>query len=267
MQKQTNSKTYIFQGGAIGVAGRIIHPFQDIVPVQAASALPASGGFGSARVDGFRYKEVLSFGSAYTEVIGTEAHEGIFETMTLSVVEKFNLLDVVTCDRIVARLTGIHSLGSGQASGVSIVPIGSRFERLRVGNQFFERLEIAPDIFCQPDNTSWSGLQKSLGNTDVYERLASVSLPGPDGKPVPLPHGGQASGVLGFCVALGKPESGYPLGRPLCFEVPQFGTVHLGEFFCYPTSRRLIMLRVDMGCPVQGLISVCGVDGGGDPYP
>jgi hypothetical protein len=239
--------------------------------VQAASSLPASGGFGSARVDGFRYKEILSFPSAYTEVVGTEVHEGVFETLTLSVVEKFNLLDVVTCDRIVARVTGKYPGDRKEASDlppeISIVPIGSRFERLRIGNIFFERLELAPDYFCQPEHACWSGLQEALKNEQDRKLLAPLSLPGPDGNPAPLPPGGQASGVLGFCLALSEPKPGAVLGAPLRVMVPQFGTVHLGEFFCYPTSRRLIMLRADLGCPVQGMVSVCGVDGGVDTYP
>jgi hypothetical protein len=264
VQKQTSSKRYIFQGDAIGVAGRIVHPFHDIIPVQAASALPVGGGFGSARVECFRHKEILSFGAAYTEVAGTEAHEGIFETLTLAVVEKFNLLDVVTCDRIVARVTSIHG---GDSQETSVVPIGSRFEGLRIGNIFFERLEIAPDYFCRPEHASWSGLQKALGNDQDRRLLAALSLPGPDGNPAPLPQGDQRSGVLGFCLALRDPKPGAVLGEPVRITVPQFGTVHLGEFFCYPTSRRLVMLRVDMGCPVQGEASLCSAQGGGDSYP
>jgi hypothetical protein len=271
VQKQTNAKRYIFQGDAIGVAGQIIHPFHDTIPVQAASALPAGGGVGSARVDGFRYKEILSFASAYTEVVGTEAHGGVFETLSLSVVEKFNLLDVVTCDRIVARITAKHPGDRKEDSGLppetSAVPIGSRFEGLRIGNTFFERLELAPDYFCRPEHACWSGLQGALENEQDRKLLAPLSLPGPDGNPAPLPLGGQASGVLGFCVALSEPKPGAELGAPLIFKVPQFGTVHLGEFFCHPYSRHLIMVRADLGCPVQGGVSVCGAVGGGESYP
>lgn len=262
MQRQTNSKRYIFNASAIGVAGQIVHPFADIISVQAASALSAGGGFGSARVEEFRHKEILSFASAYTEVVGTEAQEGIFETLSLAVVEKFNLLDVVTCDRVVARVTSLHR---GDSKEASVVPIGSRFERLRIANTFFERLEVAPDYFCQPDHATWSGLQTALEKD--RNMLAPLSLPGADGNPVPLAAGGQASGVLAFCIALSPTADGTQLGAPLRFTVPQFGTVHLGEFFCYPDSRRLIMLRVDLGCPVEGAFSVCGAEVNGGPYP
>ncbi len=270
MQKGIQSKRYIFQADAFGVAGQIVHPFHDIIPVQAASALPSEGGFGSARAEAFRYKEILSFGAAYTQVIGTEAHEGFSETLSLSVVEKFNLLDVVTCDRMVARLTsnypGERQEGSDLPAENYIVPIGSHFEGLRIGNVYFERLEVAPEYFCRPEHASWTGLQKALASDQERNMLQPLSLRGQDGNPVPLRAGGQGANVLGFCLALTESKSAGEPGVPLRFKLPQFGTVHLGEFFCYPTARQLTMLRVDLGCPVQGSVSASGGIVRGQPY-
>jgi len=248
---QSNSKRFIFQADAIGVAGQIIHPFIDVVPVQAASALPVDGGFGSARAEGFNHKDILSFDSAYSEVVGTQTDD-TSQTVTLSVVEKFNLLDVVTCDRIVVRLTAKYPGEYQDGSECSIVPTGSRFEGLRVGDKFFDILEVAPDYFCRPDIACWAGLQKALGDEKDRRILAPLSLPGPDGNPVPLPDPGQRQDVLGFCIALDKPKPDDVLGAPLRIIVPDFGTVHLGEFFCYPASRVLIMLRVEFDCSHSG---------------
>jgi hypothetical protein len=272
VQKQTNSKRYIFQGDAIGASGQINHPFHDIISVQAVSALPADGGFSTARVDGFRYKEIFSFASAYTQVTGSETHEGVFETLSLSVVEKLNILDVVTCDRMVARVTARYPGDRGKDAvpppETCIVPRGSYFERLRIGNEFFERLEVTGGYFCQPEYACWSGLLRALGSKEKRDLLQPLSLLlGPDGKPAPLLYGEKAPGMLGFGIALGKPRPGQELGEPLCIEVPQFGTVHLGEFFCYPDSRQLTMLRADLGCPVRGGITASSGRGGGTPYP
>jgi hypothetical protein len=270
VQKQGNSR-YLFDANAIGIAGQIVHPFRDVIPVQAASALPPDGGFGSSRVEGFRHKEMFSFGSAYTQVVGTETEDGVFETVSLAVVEKFNVLDIVTCDRIVARVTARHPgqypEGSNLPLETSVVPIGSRFEGLRIGHTFFQSLELAPNFFSAPEHSSWTGLQRALENERVREQLAPLSLPGPDGRPAQLPPGGQPNGLLGFCIALGGPTDESVLGAPITFALPHFGTVHLGEFFCYPSARSLTMLRVDLGCPVGGLVSAAAVQGGGRPFP
>jgi hypothetical protein len=264
---QTNSKRYLFQADATGVAGQFIYPFNDVIPIQAASTLPSIGGFGSSRVDGFRHKDILSFDSAYTEVVGTETEDGVFETVALSVVENFKLLDFVTCDRIVGRLTGRRPGSLEVPAQHFIVPAGSVFEGLRIGDRFFEKLDLAPDFFCTPEHATWTGLLEALENERDRRLLESLSLPAPNGDPVPLPIPGRRTDLLGFCIALGEPTVDAVLGAPLIFTVPEFGTVHLGEFFCEPTSRRLIMLRVELDGAVQGQV-VAGdpiVDGG--PYP
>jgi hypothetical protein len=272
VQKQTNSKRYIFQGDAIGASGQLYHPFHDIISVQAASALSADGGFSTARVDGFRYKEIFSFASAYTQITGSEPHTGVFESLSLSVVEKLNILGVITCDRVVARVTtkypGDRGEGAAPPPETCIVPRGSYFEGLRIGNEFFESVEIS-DYLCQPEYACWSGLLKALESNEKRALLQSLSLPapGPNGKPAPLLYEGKAPGMLGFGIALRKPKNESELGEPLRIEVPQFGTVHLGEFFCYPDSRQLTMLRVELGCPVGGGLSVAIGGGGGTPYP
>jgi hypothetical protein len=267
MPKQTNSRRYLFQADATGVAGQFVYPFQDVIPIQAASALPSQGGRGSSRVDGFRHKDILSFGSAYTDVGGAETEDGVFETVALSVVENFNLLGVVTCERIVGKLTGRHPGGLQVPAENFIVPAGSVFEGLRIGDRFFEKLDVAPDFFCTPQLSSWTGLVRAVENERERRLLEPLSLPAPNGDPVPLPIPGRRRDLLGFCIALGKPNPESELGAPLSFTVPDFGTVHLGEFFCEPTSRRLIMLRAELDGAVQGQV-VAGdpiVDGG--PYP
>lgn len=263
MPKQTNSKRYLFQADATGVGVQFPYPFNDVLPIQAASALPSVGGFGSSRVEGFRHGHILSFGSTYTEVRGAEAEDGVFETVALSVVEDFNLLDVVKCDRVVGKLTGRHPLESENF----IVPAGSVFEGLRIGDRFIERLEVAPDYFCDPEHATWTGLERALENEKDRRILASITLPDEDGDPVPLPPGGPKTDLLGFCIALGEPTPDAVLGTPLIFNVPDFGTVHLGEFFCEPSSRRLIMLRVELEGAVRGQVVVGDPIVDGRPYP
>jgi hypothetical protein len=91
-------------------------------------------------------------------------------------------------------------------------------------------------------------------------------LPGPDGKPAPLRSDPKKPGGIGFCIAVDSVrEDG--LGNPLRYYIPQFGTVHLGEFYCYPNSRRLTMIRAELGCPFRGDAQACDAEGGCEPYP
>jgi hypothetical protein len=234
MQEPTTGKRFLFHGHAIAAAGKITSPFQDIIPAQAASALSSAGGYGSERVGEFRYKEIFSFASAYTQVVGTfvEKNGGAYETLSLTAIEKVNILDVVTCDRVVGRITAKYPAGGGTPT-VSIA--GSRFERLRVGDRFFERLGLPEDL---------------LANYDAAEK-SSYSAAGAGDK---TPEGG------------GKysPDVLYDFSP---ISIPHFGDVFLGEHFAFPNLRHLIMIRVSLGCPVGGSLNVGGAVSGGDPYP
>jgi hypothetical protein len=266
---------YLFQAEATGVGAQFFQPFNEVIPIQAASALTVDGGRGFSRIEdfGFRaerfgyfgYKDIVSFDTAYTEVVGVEIEEGVFETVALSVVENFDLLGVVKCDRIVGILTGTYP-GGPKGSENSIVPTGSFFEGLRIDDISFDKLDIAPDFFCTPERSCWSGLVGAMANERERRLLESLSLPDANGDPVPLPSVGTRRDLLGFSIALGEPEDEAELGAPLNFTVPDFGTVHLGEFFCQPNSRRLIMLRIELDGEVQGNVVVGDPVVAGEPY-
>jgi hypothetical protein len=242
MQELTTGKRFLFHGHAIAAAGKITSPFQDIIPAQAASALSSSGGYGSERAGEFRYKEIFSFASAYTQVVGTfvEKNGGAYETLSLTAIEKVNIMDVVTCDRVVGRITAKYP-ADGSTATVSIA--GSRFERLRVGDRFFEKLDLPADL---------------LANYDASEK-SSYAAAGAGDK-TKTPEGDKtAEGGEEY-----PPDVLYDF-RPI--SIPHFGDVFLGEHFAFPNLRHLIMLRVSLGCPVGGTVNVGGAVSGGDPYP
>jgi hypothetical protein len=263
MEDKTIRRIYLHDASAVATSGRIVSPFEDLIPAQAALALPVSGGYGSTRVDGFRYKEILCFGSAYTEVAGAGGGEdGPFETLAVAAVEKLNILDVVTCERMVARIASTHPV-DGREPSISL--LGSRFERLRVGNYFWDELDLAVGAIA--DCSTWTKLQNALGNGGTREQLKRVAMPAPNGDPVALPDGQHMPNVLGFSLCSAAGKSSNAMEVPARIHLPEFGTVYLGQLFVYQYSRQLLMLRVDLGCPIKGGVQTAGGKSGGNPYP
>jgi hypothetical protein len=261
VQDKTTRKRYLHQASAIAAWGQITRPFCDLIPTQAALTLPVTGGYGSTRVEGFRYKEILSFASAYSEVAGSKhSPDGPFDTLALTAIEKLNILDVVTCDRVVAR---ISSMSNGDEP--EITTVGSRFERLRIGNQFFEELDFGVGVLCEC--ATWTQLRRALQDGKKRETLTQSALSAPNGDPIPLPDPEKMPYVLGFSLApgAGKPSSVKQV--PWKIEVPQVGTVHLGEVFVSQYSRRLVMIRVELGCPLGGSAGSGAPGSGGDSFP
>src|SRR5690349_6452338 len=92
---------FLFHAHATGVSGRITRPFDEALDVQAASALPPSGGYSSARQHSIRIREILSIDVARTETSGS-LHESKQANVTsaTAIVEGFDLCGVVVASGI-----------------------------------------------------------------------------------------------------------------------------------------------------------------------
>ena len=51
-------KTFLYHALASGVSGNITLPFHEVIEVQAASALPFTGGHSASRVESIRFKHI-----------------------------------------------------------------------------------------------------------------------------------------------------------------------------------------------------------------
>src|SRR5215469_17124093 len=104
-------QTYHYHAYAHAFSGHFTRPFEHQIDSQAGSALPIVGGHGQARVENFQFREFLSFRKGYTHVSGADEADGSHNTLVTSTIEGLNLLDVVTADRLVARLYSKHRTG------------------------------------------------------------------------------------------------------------------------------------------------------------
>jgi hypothetical protein len=98
----------------------------------------------SARMD-YRLESVISFSSAYSHVAGNRSlkpGEG-WHTMTTTVVEGLNVMEVLTADRVVGQIITEHPL-EGYVPSISF--LGTHFENLRINGHPVE-LDLDPEIF------------------------------------------------------------------------------------------------------------------------
>ncbi|HEX5482816.1 MAG TPA: choice-of-anchor P family protein [Terriglobia bacterium] len=248
-------KRFLYHAHAAGLAGQITLPFNDLIEVQAASAIPQTGGYSSSRVENFAYKNILSFQSATTQATGSyNPEEKAYNTLVTATIEKLNVLDQVTADRVVAHLTSKHPESGGQPS---IIPLGSSFVNLRIaGCPVDVRLDSA--TFVQFD--TYDRICESLArDKDLRQRL----LRGQEDLPVPPPH----EALLCSLVREIRPDGPELKAQGCAIFVPQFGTVYLAEYMIQPYARTLTMVRVELGCPVCGRLSAAVVSGNGQGYP
>jgi len=144
------NKRYLYRANALGFGGQLTKPTPEILPVQATAVLPITGGHGEQRVEKFRHGNIVSFDSAHSHVsgsLGEKKATPTFNTAASSVLENFDLLGMISADRIVAHLSSRHPVREGE---VSIIPVGSHFVNLRVAGSLIT-METNVDVFCKLD--------------------------------------------------------------------------------------------------------------------
>jgi len=205
-------RRFLFHALATGISATLTLPFNELIEVQSASAIPVTGGYSASRVENFRYKEILSFRSAVTLVTGSyNPVKDAYCTLVTGTVEQLNILGVVTVDRLVLRLA---SQQSASGPDFSFTPLGSQFENLKIAGRTLH-VELDRERFAETERPR---------KNELYTLVRPLEL--------------------------GR-ESGCDLIDEGVIEVPQFGKVYLAEFFKTSLYRSLSMLRIELGCPVQ----------------
>jgi hypothetical protein len=261
-------RQFLYNGYATGFSGRIHAPFDEVIESKAASSLGVIGGYASARVDNFRHRELVSFASAHTQASGilsqkapsdqnpAEKPPAYFETFVSGVMEGLNILDTVKVDYMVGRLMSKHPVEPPKegADEPTITPVGSQYGKVMVAG-----FELTPVIDVDFFNTvcTYSRLCESIPRNADLRVCFKVG----EDLPVPPPRGMLVGSIV-------REVRGGGPGLEIkgnSVRVPGFGTLHFGEFIIEQYSRRLSMMRAELGCPVQ--LDSSGPDMGGNGIP
>ncbi len=268
-----------FQGHAIGAGGNLVKPHCENIEIQASSALPEIGGYGAARSTAFRHRDILHFDLANSEVTGARtAEEGetqAYRTTARSIVEHLNILNTVTARRVVANLVSTHEGDEG--GGPSIKLVGTHFEDLRIDGVPVE-VDLAVDLLDQHHTHELAQnaykkdkkFRKFFDDTTLKGNLQEAPdrvrqwFHKPAANRADMPH---TNGFTTLSLVRGVKTKSRKLkcwGNVIYIE--GFGTIHLAELHISKSTRRLTMIRVNLGSPVVGDLTVCTVDDGGSTY-
>jgi hypothetical protein len=161
----------------------------------------------------------------------------------MATVEDFNVHDVVTAKRIVSRLSS-HYPADDQKQP-SIAPVGTQLLGFQVGGCELE-VELDIDTFAKLDKAQAYAQAQKMPGAYVSKGIVVTSLVKNITKKSPC------SGVT---------VSGSQI------DVPHFGRTYVAQFLLSPYSWRLIMLRVELGCPLEGSVTAGETQGNGTTAP
>ncbi len=269
-----SERRFLFHAHGSVLGGTITQPFKADIHDQPATSLPGTGGFASAKTQDYSLKDIVSYKSAHTYTSGTRTDDGVHHTSITCVVEGLNILHVVTADAIIGRLSAIHR----ESGEPEIHILGSVFENFKIAGQPVH-VDLHHDRFAQ--HTTYTALTNHFeseskrlknvsGSKDAqkprYEwGLPSETIPSPLQKGMLVPPGvgwRKSNGTLHTSMVravrpIGPGNSAEERPYGYAIHIPHVGNLYLAEVFATADSKRLCMLRLELGCPVVGTVSVC----------
>jgi hypothetical protein len=278
------NRVHYYHADASALGGHIRRPFDKAIPVQAPVSLPPVGGYAARRRKAFNVKSIVAFEAAYTQVSGSASREtGASTTLVTATVEKFNVLDTFTADRMVAQISLDHPR-RGYIPKVSL--IGTQFENVRIGGN---PVEIILDLdICRHSNEGEYPSQRCLHDqqflTKVGEQYRRINDPASmldwiEDRTVPgwvkdryqWDNSEAKLRDKGYVLcSIVKEIRGKFSGKHYhnIIEIPEFGKIFLGELVVDYESFQLIMARLELGSPTEACISAAvgkanGKGGGG----
>jgi len=236
-----------FHAEGHALSGEFRHPLWSVIQAQASASLSTIGGHATAQVENFHHQDFVCFKSADTHISGKRRRNDTFVTHASTVVKGLNILGMVTADRIVSRLTSVHSPKDPEGH---IIAEDSRFEGLKIDGEDVKVI-LRHDLLVKCK--TFSDLTKSIAGDKK------------SGKIVALDEDRQVA----ICSLVEKIETklkGVDAKQHL-IEVKNFGKIFLAEIFTDPGTRTLTMLRLELGSPHVAELIAGETRINGFPYP
>jgi hypothetical protein len=275
-------RRFIFRGNAAAIGGRIVRPVDLVLDPSIASSLTVVGGRSQSRAGPTRFGDWVSFAAATTSA------EGLFDDVKQQIELTHHRVAedaLTTSTRVNADVTGLGvgkkpalavkrlhaalSAKSPAASGEPPIPVGrdTAIEGAAIDGHGLI-VELAVPLFQQYDTRS-----KLLTAADdprfVAESGDCLFMKSAIGGAAP-PPAGRLFHYCGTTYATivksikwaGDPYPGAKIDHHAVI-VPDFGTIFFGELLITDQSRRLTMLRVELGSPVGGTVAAGEVETNG----
>lgn len=276
------STEFFYNAHGIAVTGEITRPVSRLIETTVSAALPVTGGATSAGAGKTVFSHpqlgnILSFNSASVQLAGSfNESDCTHNTLVTVTIEGLNVLDTVTANRLVLKLSARHDQ---QEEEGHIIPLGSSFEDLRIAGHPVE-VELDHELFSEC--ATYLGFRARYIEDAVFRKRVRKQFLWGDYDPgtpeflkdrfkwhtmedTPPESKGLVPCTLVKSVKHDQPNVLQTYGNVIL--VPQFGKIFLGEVILKKGTRQLTMLRVELGSPVGGSLVICGGGGNGNGWP
>jgi len=269
-------RRHVFYGHANGVSVRIRRPQNHLLPVQGCSSLPVTGGLSESNVGPKQFDDFVSFESVATSAHGDYVHadQGVDTTLGKLPFHQAPTKTMVRSDVRGLVILGRVHVGRATAGIVVRSPAGKNQPSIRLDGSVLEGVRIddsplsitlAEDFYQKCDTKDKLAARHARGLAPHYARLF---LP-LDGSAWPVATYPEAYGVVKCTIVreIRWADEPHPTAtiEGNVVHVPDLGRIYFGELYIDAGSRRLTMVRFQLGSPKGG--EVTAAEGGGGGWP
>jgi hypothetical protein len=267
---EINGRKHDFHAEARILSGHLHMPLMQKIEPQTEAHLYPKGGYIAEHADLFRVEGVISFNRAYTQVAGNRGRKAGhgWATLTTTVVEGLNVLEILTCDRVVGQIITEHPQ-VGYVPHISF--LGTRFENLKIAGHPVKVDVDLNVIGAKPSGDAGYAKHPSLV-TRVKKQYANIHER--EDAPAELRAAyNQLSSTLETsetieCSLVHHVTGSFPgIAFGNILKIPDFGTVELaklkithedynGNGIPELTTVDLTMLDLTLGCAIDGNVPI-----------
>jgi hypothetical protein len=275
-------RRFIFRGNAAAIGGRIVRPVDLMLESSTASSLTVVGGRSRAEVGATRFGDLVSFGAASTSA------EGVFDDVQRQVeltyhrvtedalttathvtadVKGFsvNIDPGFTVKRVHAALRSTSPTGSGEPAiavtndtVIEGAAIGGPPLIIELCTPVFQRYDTRSKLLAAADNPDF--VKESADC--LFMRASMGGTPPPATARLLHSSGTTYATIVKSIRWAGDPHPAAQIEHHSII-VRDFGRIFFGELLVTDQSRRLTMLRFELGSPVGGSAACAEVDSNG----
>jgi len=241
-------QSFAFHANAYALNASFHRPAACQIEAQAATCVPIFGGHAHSCAMDFCVPRLARFRSAHSHVSGSMQDERTATTQAITTILGLNIMDVITADRIVARLTSEHKLDEAEGH---ILALGSTFENLRIAGFTFN-IVLRHDFLLE--SKTHAHLAQKIPSLKKSGGIANVK----DG--------------VALCSLVEKIETDFPGlsdadKKRHIIDIPHLGTISFAEVLSLEGMKTLTMLRFDLGSPDGGGGTAAVASTNGKPSP
>lgn len=275
-------RRFIFRGNAAAIGGRIVRPTDVVIDSSTASSLTVAGGRSKAQAGATTFGQWVRFGGATTSA------EGLFDdvaqqievtygqvaedtlTMTTRVSANVATLSIgdkpkLTVKRLHASLSGKSPAGSGEpaiAIGSDTAIDGAAIDGFELvvtlATAMFQKLDTLSKLLTAADDPQF--VKKSGRHLFMNAAVGGTPAP-PTGRL--LSAGGITYATIVKSIKWASdPYPGATIDQHVV-TVPNLGKIFFGELLISDASRRLTMVRLEIGSPIGGAVACAEVETNG----